>query len=280
MDVQAQSTIATKLFINISILSIALNSSFFGYLLYSNRIYDVGKCCSSCWLILLPLSEILKHCYAKQAFQLETGLKWGPPSASSRSAAATNAKAGRSRWRELGGAAVLFTLATLFYAFICVVLGAPLDQYEETLSLALTLAIITIFPIILLIGQSHTYQLLLSETLELKSPLANSYLNLLKNNCIGVILGAWGASVVAPLDWDRPWQVYPIPNVVGSIGGLFGMNVFNLLSTVYMSMYRSRRTKALYTTLVHFIVPVVRNLRSGRFHSSPDDLSVRFGSVY
>nr|XP_040226918.2 phosphatidylinositol-glycan biosynthesis class F protein [Anopheles coluzzii] len=250
MDVQAQSAIATKLFINISVLSIALNSSFFVYLLYSNRLYDLGKCCSSAVLLILPLSEVLKHFYVKQMFQLETGLKSGPPSSSSsssssgRSAGAANARAGRTRWREWFGAAVLFTLATLFYAFICVVLGAPLDQYEETSSLALTLTTVTIFPIILLIGQSHTYQLLLSETLELKSPLTNSYLNLLKNNCIGVILGAWGASVVAPLDWDRPWQVYPIPNVVGSIGGLFGMNVFNLLSTVYISMYRNRRAKA------------------------------------
>uniref|UniRef100_A0A182NYA0 Uncharacterized protein n=1 Tax=Anopheles dirus TaxID=7168 RepID=A0A182NYA0_9DIPT len=47
MDVHAQSMVAAKMFINISVLSIALNASFFGYLLYSNRLYDVGKCCSS-----------------------------------------------------------------------------------------------------------------------------------------------------------------------------------------------------------------------------------------
>uniref|UniRef100_A0A182S715 Glycosylphosphatidylinositol anchor biosynthesis protein 11 n=1 Tax=Anopheles maculatus TaxID=74869 RepID=A0A182S715_9DIPT len=244
MDAQQQSIIATKMFINISILSIALNSSFFGYLLYSNRLYDVGKCCSSAVLLILPLSEVLKHFYIKHTFQLETGPK---PSASSsgRGHGAVTVKSTRARWREWFGSTLLFALATLFYAFICVVVGAPLDRYEETLSLAVTLTTVTVFPIILLIGQSQTYQLLLSETLELKSPLANSYLNLLKNNCIGVILGAWGASVVAPLDWDRPWQVYPIPNVVGSIGGLFGMNVFNLLSTVYISMYRNRRSKTL-----------------------------------
>ncbi|XP_035912444.1 glycosylphosphatidylinositol anchor biosynthesis protein 11 [Anopheles stephensi] len=245
MDAQQQSAIAPKMFINISILSIALNSSFFGYLLYSNRLYDVGKCCSSAVLLILPLSEVLKHLYIKHTFQLETGAK--PSSlqpSSGRASGAGNVKATRARWREWVGSIVLFALATLFYAFICVVVGAPLDQYEETLSLAVTLTTVTIFPIILFIGQMQTYQLLLSETLELKSPLANSYLNLLKNNCIGVILGAWGASVVAPLDWDRPWQVYPIPNVVGSIGGLFGINVFNLLSTVYISLFRNRRPKA------------------------------------
>ncbi|XP_050075434.1 phosphatidylinositol-glycan biosynthesis class F protein [Anopheles maculipalpis] len=246
MDAQQQSIIASKMFINISILSIALNSSFFGYLLYSNRLYDVGKCCSSAVLLILPLSEVLKHFYIKHAFQLETGPKpTNPQPSSGRGSGSANVKAARARWREWFGSTVLFALTTLFYGFICVVVGAPLDQYEETLSLAVTLTTVTIFPIILLIGQSQTYQLLLSETLELKSPLTNSYLNLLKNNCIGVILGAWGASVVAPLDWDRPWQVYPIPNVVGSIGGLFGMNVFNLLSTAYISMYRNRRSKTL-----------------------------------
>ncbi|XP_049296154.1 phosphatidylinositol-glycan biosynthesis class F protein [Anopheles funestus] len=243
MDAQQQSIIAPKMFINISVLSIALNSSFFGYLLYSNRLYDVGKCCSSAVLLILPLSEVLKHLYIKRTFQLETGPKPTAQPSTGRGSGAANAKVTKALWSEWFGSAVLFALATLFYAFICVVVGAPLDQYEETLSLAVTLTTVTIFPIILLIGQSQTYQLLLSETLELKSPLANSYLNLLKNNCIGVILGAWGASVVAPLDWDRPWQVYPIPNVVGSIGGLFGMNVFNLLSTSYIAMYRNRRSK-------------------------------------
>ncbi|XP_053665561.1 phosphatidylinositol-glycan biosynthesis class F protein [Anopheles marshallii] len=244
MDALQQSIIASKMFINISVLSIALNSSFFGYLLYSNRLYDVGKCCSSFVLLILPLSEILKHLYIKRTFQLEAGPKTTAQPSTGRGSGASNAKATKARWSEWFGSVVLFALATLFYAFICVVVGAPLDQYEETLSLAVTLTTVTIFPIMLLLGQSQTYQLLLSETLELKSPLANSYLNLLKNNCIGVILGAWGASVVAPLDWDRPWQVYPIPNVVGSIGGLFGMNVFNLLSTAYISMYRNRRSKA------------------------------------
>ncbi|KFB41548.1 AGAP004816-PA-like protein [Anopheles sinensis] len=244
MDVHLQSALASRMFINVSILSIALNGSFFGYLLYSNRLYEVGKCCSSYVWIILPLTELLKHYYIKRSFQLDGSVKTGHiGSASSR--ATLNAKSGRLRWKEWFGFGVLFLLAMLFYGFICFVLGAPLEQTEETISLALTLTTVTIFPIMLLIGQSQTYQLLLSETLELKSPLANSYLNLLKNNCIGVILGAWGASVVAPLDWDRPWQVYPIPNVVGSIGGLFGMNVFNLLSTAYISMYRSQRPKKL-----------------------------------
>ncbi|XP_053676058.1 phosphatidylinositol-glycan biosynthesis class F protein [Anopheles nili] len=245
MDAQAQSILATRMFINISILSIALNASFFGYLLYSNRLYDVGKCCTSFVLVILPLSELLKHFYITRTFLPHTGVKSTAASSSGRTTLPSGAKNNRIRGKEWFGSSVLFILTTLFYAFICVVLGAPLDQYEETFSLALTLTTVTIFPIMLLLGQSQTYQLLLSETLELKNHLANSYLNLLKNNCIGVILGAWGASVVAPLDWDRPWQVYPIPNVVGSIGGLFGMNVFNLLSTAYINMYRNRRTKSL-----------------------------------
>jgi phosphatidylinositol glycan class F len=28
-------------------------------------------------------------------------------------------------------------------------------------------------------------------------------------------VGAW----VIPLDWDRPWQLWPIPCVLGAVGG-------------------------------------------------------------
>lgn len=29
--------------------------------------------------------------------------------------------------------------------------------------------------------------------------------------------GSWAGCIVIPLDWDRPWQAWPIPNVVGSM---------------------------------------------------------------
>jgi len=44
------------------------------------------------------------------------------------------------------------------------------------------------------------------------------------------IFGAWLGSIVIPLDWDRPWQAWPVPCVLGaflfySIGAVVGLVV-------------------------------------------------------
>ncbi|XP_067123121.1 uncharacterized protein PIG-F isoform X2 [Centruroides vittatus] len=36
---------------------------------------------------------------------------------------------------------------------------------------------------------------------------------------IGTIIGAWCGAFVIPLDWDRPWQEWPIPCSVGAVLG-------------------------------------------------------------
>ncbi|WWC92410.1 uncharacterized protein L201_007367 [Kwoniella dendrophila CBS 6074] len=36
---------------------------------------------------------------------------------------------------------------------------------------------------------------------------------------IGTIIGAWCGAIPIPLDWDRPWQSYPLTPAVSSILG-------------------------------------------------------------
>uniref|UniRef100_A0A182IXE3 Uncharacterized protein n=1 Tax=Anopheles atroparvus TaxID=41427 RepID=A0A182IXE3_ANOAO len=174
--------------------------------MYSYHRYDVGKYSSFAWLGLLA-TETVKHINIELVFRLKTSVEthnFAPPAGRRTWWCPITIR--RAQWKEWFGFAKLFILSLVFYGFVCFVLGAPLEKWEETISLAFALTTLTIFPIMRFIGQSRTYQLLLSEKLELKNPLANNYLNLLKNNCIAVNLGAWGGSVVAPLDWDRPWQ--------------------------------------------------------------------------
>ncbi|GAB1868094.1 hypothetical protein CAJAP_09173 [Camponotus japonicus] len=33
------------------------------------------------------------------------------------------------------------------------------------------------------------------------------------------ILGTWLGAIVNPLDWDRPWQAWPIPCIIGALLG-------------------------------------------------------------
>lgn len=36
---------------------------------------------------------------------------------------------------------------------------------------------------------------------------------------LGSILGSWCGAYPLALDWDRPWQAYPLPPVFGAIAG-------------------------------------------------------------
>ncbi|EPZ31186.1 hypothetical protein O9G_001098 [Rozella allomycis CSF55] len=43
----------------------------------------------------------------------------------------------------------------------------------------------------------------------------------------GAILGAWSSAIVVPLDWERDWQVWPIPALIGaSMGHTIGTLIF------------------------------------------------------
>ncbi|KAI9225997.1 MAG: GPI biosynthesis protein family Pig-F-domain-containing protein [Piptocephalis tieghemiana] len=108
---------------------------------------------------------------------------------------------------------VLHTLALLF--------GAPLlDQSWETYMGALFIAIFSVYPVSLdhpislkdwsLCCKSFSSS---SSTLPLDSPLLSpSWLFPLGS----ALFGAWLGAMTIPLDWDRPWQRWPIPCVVGA----------------------------------------------------------------
>lgn len=92
-----------------------------------------------------------------------------------------------------------------------------LELYEETFTLSAFLTGLTLFPISIFIGVSATVTLLMTETFELVNLVSQGYLNLLKRNAYLVVFGAFVGSALLPLDWDRPWQIYPIPNVAGCL---------------------------------------------------------------
>ncbi|OAT04076.1 phosphoethanolamine transferase PIGF [Blastomyces gilchristii SLH14081] len=59
---------------------------------------------------------------------------------------------------------------------------------------------------------------------------------------VGVGLGAWFGAVPIPLDWDRPWQTYPITIITGAYIG-------------YVLGYMVGRTPLLYGKRIQFSVP-------------------------
>lgn len=39
------------------------------------------------------------------------------------------------------------------------------------------------------------------------------------NTSIGAVLGTWIGAILLALDWDRPWQLYPLTPAFGMLVG-------------------------------------------------------------
>ncbi|KAL5289777.1 PIGF family protein [Megaselia abdita] len=117
----------------------------------------------------------------------------------------------------------------VLYGFSCILLGAPvLQDYEKTCILSIILTLLTVSPLVFLLGAGGALQVWFCEKVENIVKAEEVYISLYKYHAIGAILGAWLGSVVVPLDWDSDWQEYPIPNVIGA---LCGSGVATLIST-------------------------------------------------
>ncbi|KAK5799710.1 GPI biosynthesis protein family Pig-F-domain-containing protein [Linnemannia elongata] len=118
-------------------------------------------------------------------------------------------------------------VGTLICHIFAVLFGAGIfNQAKETSQLAVYLSLLTFYPASFILGT------------DLKS-----WLRIFVHNspgtyteaafyCQGMmtIFGAWLGSIVIPLDWDRPWQAWPVPCVLGAfmfycIGTVVGLVV-------------------------------------------------------
>lgn len=128
----------------------------------------------------------------------------------------------------------LLLIFALAYALGCILMGASYySRFEETLMLSALLTALTILPIALFLGPSKTLQFLFYDTFELTCGREVSHLELLQHSALGALIGAWAGSVVVPLDWDRDWQAYPIPNVVGAFAGFTIANTRTLSAALF-----------------------------------------------
>ncbi|CAH8617533.1 unnamed protein product [Schistosoma rodhaini] len=117
------------------------------------------------------------------------------------------------------------------YFIVCIILGAPiLEQWKETGLMSLVLTICTNFPFLMFFeGNLDNLRSVLAPSLpEEKFVAFIGY---------GCVIGAWLSAGFLVLDWDRPWQAWPIPCIIGAILGTFtGWMIFKLISC--LSRYR------------------------------------------
>jgi len=151
-----------------------------------------------------------------------------------------------------------FAVSFVIYAVI-ILLGAPLlSHYLHTYLLACLISILTVFTPAYALGipsfASDSKSLLIRLTwtrlfaeLSLKTPVERAMVY----PAVGVVLGSWTGAFPIALDWDRPWQAWPLTPafgaILGYIAGAFGAVVVSAVQSLANEAVHLRPEKKLHT---------------------------------
>ena len=120
---------------------------------------------------------------------------------------------------------------------ICILFGAALTKYvQETATWSLLVASIIAIPNVCVFGSNLEpwYRVIIC------GKFSNQIEQFLYFQALGVVVGSWASAAVIPLDWDRDWQVWPIPCVMGCLLGYVGAVVCHCVIT-FKSMKGTKR---------------------------------------
>ncbi|KAG9410193.1 hypothetical protein AC1031_018222 [Aphanomyces cochlioides] len=127
----------------------------------------------------------------------------------------------------LGLAAAI--VGTLAIHVVIIFFGAPLFQlWWETLLLAALVSILSIPALIMHLPMSFSQVIYL---------LLNARYRSLRDvqaawTCIGTLVGAYLGTIFIPLDWDRPWQKWPLPCIYSAVYGHIGGILLSFVITL------------------------------------------------
>ncbi|KAG8950969.1 hypothetical protein FRC00_007470 [Tulasnella sp. 408] len=129
----------------------------------------------------------------------------------------------------------------IFHLFI-VLFGAPLTSHiPKTLLLSTLLSLLTVYPSTYALGLpslTSTSSAAQAERLQFVRLFSELFTRThveraLVFPVIGTVVGCWLGAFVLPLDWDRPWQAWPL---VPAYGSIFGYVVGSLVSVTFSSV--------------------------------------------
>ncbi|KAI1792460.1 GPI biosynthesis protein family Pig-F-domain-containing protein [Ganoderma leucocontextum] len=136
-------------------------------------------------------------------------------------------KAQRERVVEYGKAIATTLVASVIFHAITVLLGAPLSSHPlHTYSMSLLLAILTVLPPAYALGPptfgsdspslvSRLTLVRLFAELSPRTPVERA----LVYPAVGTVTGAWLGVIPIGLDWERPWQAWPLTPTFGAVAG-------------------------------------------------------------
>ncbi|KAJ9117759.1 hypothetical protein QFC20_000037 [Naganishia adeliensis] len=137
--------------------------------------------------------------------------------------------------------ALLATLAgtAIFYPFL-VFLGVPLATHiPQTLLFALHLSLLIVLPPTYALGIPSLYE---SGTFE-RYRLTRLFCELSPETqleratvypVVGTVIGAWWGVIPLALDWDRPWQTYPLPPTFTSLIGFIVGGLASFMHSIFL----------------------------------------------
>ena len=169
---------------------------------------------------------------------------------------------------------LLIVLVLVTYVVFC--FGAPLnfppfayflqenpsEFSETTLAFGLLLTIHAAFPIVLVYGSDTVGGGIMYIFFNREDESKDSKTMEEDNNCschfepmveclyvaaMGAIIGAWFGAFPIPLDWDREWQVWPIPCNIGLAVGLFCASLVLLYKSSQLK--RKRNSSSILTSI-------------------------------
>ncbi|KAL9709201.1 Glycosylphosphatidylinositol (GPI) anchor assembly protein [Leucoagaricus gongylophorus] len=140
--------------------------------------------------------------------------------------------------------------ASLIFHFILILFGAPFFWYSSrTYAFALLLSILSIYTPAFVFGPpglgSSTASFLkrlhwirLFAEFTIRSPIERAVVY----PAVGSFIGAWLGAIPIALDWDRPWQAWPLTPVYGTITGyIIGSLISLTINTVRQFVLEQKR---------------------------------------
>ncbi|CAM0949052.1 unnamed protein product [Alopecurus aequalis] len=149
----------------------------------------------------------------------------------------------RCSFLEAAGRGLLgLPIGALLKAFGALVLGAPagIKYWTATIYWSLLMSLFTFVPAACVFGASRVgWQNALSYSTYWTS--SDVVVYMISAPCHGAVMGAWLGAWPMPLDWERPWQEWPICVTYGAVSGhLIG----TVVSVILVAQKRRVRVKA------------------------------------
>lgn len=184
-------------------------------IIYQNDLYNIGHYSTIYVPIIIVLAEFIKLFIS---FSIEDVTFGSKENKNKRNFSKVKIK---EIFKSIG---VIISIIGIYYV-IAVMFGAPIIlKYEETLMISILVSSLTVIPSCLNVGSNQTLSFLVGkpETSNLISDMILQYIQL-------TFVGTWLGAIVIPLDWDRPWQEWPVPCCIGAIGGYVFSHVVTLI---------------------------------------------------